>query len=254
MAGLSRPTGPSIASWWLSIALAWLLMFVPAICCPRFIMVLLPGPLVIGGLYPALLYLRSCAVVGANGSVIFTEPPSQAAPSSPANGTATSQAVPSSPATGTAAYTAPPELTVVDVASLRDALSKRHADDVLEELFRPQRSPLLKQVDGALECFALVSYRQQREVGGDNHTTMDAAALRSVADVAFAAGIPSVWISPFCYRSDGQYVHDEFCATLDAVMLRIRAVIWLARARDDAPSQCALFGNDDLNRQVHAQS
>jgi hypothetical protein len=217
-------------------------MFVPAFCSPRFIMVLLPGPLVVGGLYPALLWLRSFAVGGAN--VIVADPPAQAVPSSPATGTGT----------GTAAYTAPPELTVVDVASLQQALSKRHAEDVLQELFRPERSPLLKQVDGALECFALVSYRQQREVGDDNHTTMDAAALRSVADVAFAAGIPSVWISPFCYRSDGQYVHDEFCATLDAVMLRIRAVIWLARARDDAPSQCALFGNDDLNRQVHAQS
>jgi len=137
-------------------------------------------------------------------------------------------------------------LLVVPVAKLRDALRARGASDVLSELYWPVRSPLLTAVTvgdtrtGEFEpCrrFALVSYRQ--EYSAVDGATMDAGTLASVVDVAEAAGIGALWCDAWCYKTAwAPYDHQHFCNTLAAVTLHASEVVWLPRARPNAPPSC----------------
>ena len=103
-------------------------------------------------------------------------------------------------------------LTLVPLDGLLLALQNEPADAVLASLHGGEA---LKTFTPAAEAnFALVSYRQERHEDG---TTIDGAALRSVAETARLAGVDSLWLDAWCYTVVGRYDHDDFVQMLAAV-------------------------------------
>ena len=128
-------------------------------------------------------------------------------------------------------------LHLVRVSTLCDALATRPAADVRRDLFSSdsllERDAKVGTLTGVGATFALISYRQERRPEDD--CTLDEEALRSVAEVAHAAGIQHVWLDAWCYRQPGEhYVHADFCQTLATVATHAGAVVWLPIARRGA--------------------
>lgn len=213
-----QPPSPApnlVAWWWISQLLSWTAVIVPVVLRPGFVIAVVPSVVMVGVVFPLLLWLRMKPAEEVTGL-------SARQPQVDAVASRQSQAEMANEAGETT-------INVIAVDALREALRTRPAKDVLQQLFSSEAHDLLRTVPAASTSFALVSYRQERH---DDGTTLDAQALQSVADVS--SGLTGLWLDAWCYRSSGTYDHADFCATLAAVTLHCSEVIWLPRARTGA--------------------
>ena len=142
----------------------------------------------------------------------------------------------------------PRVLDVVLVDDLRDALLElqqggtaeiyRHGVDRLNsvELLKvlANTSEYIKEVNTSDTPCALVSYRQERHTSESDafeELTMDGDALIGVLSAAQRLGVKGLWCDAWCYRSTGEYNHDEFINTLHNVMTSVVGVVWLPRSK-----------------------
>lgn len=230
-----------LVAWWLAVyVLTPLSLCIPLPFTRLLLVQVLTMPIFVGALLPALLLL--CA--------FFTREPRElqqlAAPQLEKLASQGSIGPPSPREPPTPLSPAGESICVVDVQQLSAALQARPAREVLLELSSPAQSALIFKMrispggaaercrTGSCTTFALVSYRQCR-LSPDDGTTLDEAALRSVASVAAAANIDAVWLDAWCYRRPGEYVHGDFVKTLAAIAECMSCVIWLPRARVHAP-------------------
>jgi hypothetical protein len=166
---------------------ALLLVTAPIFATENFLAVILPAPILIGVVYPLLLWLRSLFCRHNVGSNHPGKSPPHTSPPPP---------LPSPRRSSLGELDEDVTVYLVSVARLCAALRTRQASDVLRELYSPGVGALISAVtvgalrsrssfeDGADELggvarrFALVSYRQEYDAA--DGTTMDAASLASI--------------------------------------------------------------------------
>lgn len=218
---------PSPTRWWLAQLAVWSIGIVPALVWPTWLAVFGTGWLQTVLLCLVLLVRRS-----------------QREPANPLHTVRVAADAPAAPPPKRLRLSlarraiASSRVRIIVVSRLKRAIALRGAEVVLAELFRGARPPgrreppLIESAPPARAYFALVSYRQERLEGDDSGTTMDAAALASIADVAHAAGLEGIWLDACCFAAvQNKYDHDSFVATLAAVTQHASEVIWLPRAR-----------------------
>ena len=146
------------------------------------------------------------------------------------------------------------ELRVVLVSLLEDRLAKQSEVDVLTAL--ADGDTLTTTVRTSDVCCALVSYRQEAKPGATRAAgqhpyaalTLDGAALRGIVSAARSLKVDALWLDAWCYRSCGEYDHEDFCQTLNDVIEGVEAVIWLPRSKRDSSAEYAYRPRRESNR------
>eukprot|EP00966_Prymnesium_polylepis_P147934 3417677-Prymnesium_polylepis.1 len=117
---------------------------------------------------------------------------------------------------------------VVTVAAIEARLASISVDALLHELANSDELLITSPTDSMRT--ALISYRQEASCG-ESGLTLDGEALLSAIAAAKRGEIDAFWLDAWCYRSVGQYNHDDFCETLARVLSRVQAVVWLQRSK-----------------------
>jgi len=235
-----------VVGWWIMHVFVLLVAVVPPLIHPHWLLVTLPS------LSCMLVYIACFAasrLLHASRREVaqredFTVSELHAPPASRATGTTGTSSSSRRSSTFSMAIDEQPSerpadvkmtIVVVMVDKLDAALRERGAEAVLTSLFKGEAPELKATVAAASAAFALISYRQER-IKPDDGTTMDCEALLSIVAKAQAAGVASLWLDCWCYRSTGEYDHADFCRTLGLVTKFANSVVWLPHARRGAPS------------------
>ena len=130
---------------------------------------------------------------------------------------------------------------VVKISTLEERLRTTSELEVLNLLTTTEElSEMVSGLSASKVRCALISYRQERGGGGEyDHLTLDGAALRGAISAAKGElGAEALWLDAWCYRFNGEYNHDDFCRTLEAVLSGIFAVVWLPRTKHASTGEC----------------
>lgn len=119
-------------------------------------------------------------------------------------------------------------ISAVRLATLTAQLERLSEAELLT-LLASEESGLLEPIE-ASQC-VLVSYRQEKGQPPFDSLTLDGSALRGILAAAAKLKANAVWLDAWCYRMPGpEYVHADFCRTLNGILGGVSGVVWLPRS------------------------